>query len=496
MFLLVFLLAAPAEDVAARLRHLTSAAAAWAPSPSSDGTRVGFLTTLFGTRQAASLPVDGGFPTQLTDEPGGAVAVRYVPGEARRLIVTALRDGKRRLLVVDEDGSPPAPLDPAPGEQMLGGFSRDGKKLFYAVIDGDKVSLRVAALDTGKWLEVAPPPPAAGAKPPADFPVALSDALGGLVALGPPAPDARSILAVVKRDNGEVLVLVDLASARGAYLTALEVPAKVRQPRFTPDGKTAYLLTNAGRATMGVDAIALSGRARRTVYAPAQELDAFAVSEDGHRLAVAAVSNGEDVFSLLELPSLRAQPLAAPPAGALADAEAPLVWDRTGERLFFGWRQADDTTDVWELRFGYGAALRLTRSPRPGLPRDAIPRPQLVKGFWLWRPPDVAKPRVAVLLQADPARPVFDKRIAALNFAGMAVLAADGPDAQKKALAFIRDAPDLDARDPLLIDTDGLPVEEPAKWVGVVGPKGGLQLDRDTPNLEALVKFARRGGGA
>lgn len=496
MLLIAFLLAAPAEDVAARLRHLESAAAAWAPSPSSDGARVAFLTTLFGTRQAASLPVDGGFPTQLTDEPGGVMSVRYVPGEARRLIVSALRDGKRRLLVVDEDGSPPAALDAAPGEQLLGGFTRDGKKLFYAVVDGGKVSLRASAIDTGKWLEVAPPPPAAGATPPADFPVALADALAGLASLGPAAPDGRSILAVVKRGEGEVLVHVDLASARGAYLTPPDAPARVRQPRFTPDGRTVYVMTNAGRATMGVDSIALKDRARKTVYAPGQEIDAFAVSEDGHRLAVAAVSSGEDIFSLLELPSLRAQPLAAPPGGALGDAETPLQWDRTGERLFFGWRLADDTTDVWELRFGYGAALRLTRCPRPGLPRDSIPRPALVGGFWVWRPPEVAKPRVAVLVQAEPARPVFDKRIAALNFAGIAVVAADGPDAQKRALAFLRDAADLDGREPLLIDTDGLPVEDRSKWRGVVGPGGSLQLDRDTPDLEALVKFARRAGGA
>ena len=96
-----------------------------------------------------------------------------------------------------------------------------------------------------------------------------------------------------------------------------------------------------------------------------------------------------NIFSLLDLPSLRPQPLAAPPAGSLA--EGGLVWDRTGERLLFGWRQPDDTTDIWELRSGYGTPRRLTRSPRPGLPKDAIPRPALVhvddRTGWLWRPP-------------------------------------------------------------------------------------------------------------
>jgi len=501
MLLFAFLLAVPAEDLKARLRHLESVAAAWAPTPSPDASRIAFLTTLFGTRQAASFPMEGGYPNQLTDEPGGALAVHYVPYDPKRLLVVTVRDGKRRILLVDENGSPPAALDPAPGDQLIGGFARDGKKLYYAVVDGEKVSLRISALDTGKWLEVAPPPPAAGAQAPAGFPLSLAEALRWLVTLGPVASDGRTILAVVRRgssDAAQALALIDVASAHGDYLTDPGKPARIRLPRFTPDGRTVYVLTDAGRKTMGVDAVTLPAKTRKTVYAPAQDLEAFAVTDDGHRLAVAAVSNGEDLFSLLELPSLRPQPLAAPPAGALAESDAPLTWDRTGERLFFGWRMADDTTDVWELRLGYGTALRLTRSPRPGLPRDSIPRPVLVRlgdeAAFLWRPPEAEKPRVAVLLSAALPRPVFDKRIAALNFAGLAVLAVGGPEAEKTALAFLHDAADLDKREPLLLDFDGLSVEDPAKWSGVVtgpGRKGGLTIDPDQPDLAALVKFAR-----
>ena len=478
------LLAAPAptEDLAARLRHLDSAAAAWAPAPSPDATRVAFMTTLFGTLQAASMAMDGGYPTQLTDEPGGLLSVRYVPYDPKRLVVVALREGKRRILVVDDEGGPAAVLDPAPGEQMVGGFARDGKKLFYALIDGEKISLRISALDTGKWLEVAPPPPAAGVQPPAAFPLALADVLQGLIALGPPAPDGRTVLAVVRRGDAEALAVIDVASGRGDILTAPDKPGRVRQPRFTPDGKTIYLLADGGRKTLGVDSIALPSKARKTVYAPAQPIEAFAVSDDGHRLAVAHEANGENVFSLLELPSLRPQPLAAPPAGALAEGDSLLTWDRPGERIFFGWRLADDTTDAWELRLGYGTALRLTRSPRPGLPRNAIPRPTLIKAGdlpgWLWRPPEAERPRAAVLISTTRPRPVFDKRIAALNFAGLAVLAVEGPPAaaQQAALAFLKDAAEVDGRDPLVLDFER------------------LGIDPDHPDLNALMKIARRGG--
>jgi Tol biopolymer transport system component len=497
MLVLALVLAVPAENLETRLRHLESMAAAWAPTPSPDGTRVAFLTTLFGTAQVASIAADGSYPAQLTDEPGGIADLRYVPSEPRQLVVVALRDGRKRLLLIDEDGAPASSLDPASGDQLPGGFSRDGRKLFYAVRSGARVSLRSFAMDTKKVAEIAPPPPAAGAQPAAGS-LALDDALSGLLAVGPVSPDGRSIVALVRRSGSEAVVLADLQSARADVLTTSDKAALFRQPRFSPDGRTLYVLTDAGRSTLGVDAITIQGRARRTIYAPGNPIDAFAITDDGHRLVVAQQSYGLDVFSLLDLPSLRLQPLAAPPSGALADG---LIWDRPGERIFFGWRLTDDATDVWQLRLGRGTPTRLTRSPRPGLPRDAIPRATPVRvgdvAAWLWRPADEAKSRVAVLVSATQTRPVFDKRITALNFAGLAVLAVNGSGAQKAALAFLEEARDLDGRDPLLLDFDGVPVEDPSRWSGIVtaGPghyKGGLELDPDHPDLRALVRYARR----
>jgi hypothetical protein len=504
MLALLALLCAAPDDLAVRLRHLDSVAQAWSPAPSADGTRIAFLTTLFGTRQAASMATEGSYPTQLTDEPGGVRAVHWVPGPAKELVVVALRDGHRRLLVVDEQGNAPVEVDTSPGDQMWGGFTRDGKRMFYASVDtSGKGTLRAYALDTKKSADIAPPPPAAKAPIPKDT-VPLDEALKGLTAVGPLSPDQRTLLVTARRGTGEVLYLIDLASTRASLLTS--DPGHYRLPRYTPDNKNVYVLTDQGRDLPGVDAITIAARSRKPIFVPQSgELGAFAVSDDGHRLAVAVESGGETLFSLLDLPSLRPQPLAAPPAGALAKSDTsqpPIVWDRAGDRLFFAWRLANDTTDIWELRLGYGTPLRLTRSPRPGLPSDAIPRAKLLKlrsGLaWLWMPEGVTKPRVAVLATSD-TQPVFDKRVAALNFAGFAVLGVEGPSAQKAALEYIRSASELSARDPLLLDFDGEPVEEPSRWGGVVGPKGAkgfaLGLDADQPDLQALVKFALRGSG-
>jgi dipeptidyl aminopeptidase/acylaminoacyl peptidase len=224
------------------------------------------------------------------------------------------------------------------------------------------------------------------------------------------------------------------------------------------------VLTDQGRATLGIDAITVATRARRPLYVPPRDVEAYGMSEDGHRLAVSLDQDGESVFSLLELPGLRAQPLPQPPGGALSmpsGGESPLAWSRGGDRIFFGWGLSDDTIDLWLFRLGYGTPTRLTHSPRPGLPRSEIPRPKPLRigdlQAWLWRPAQPARPRVVLLESHEAVRPVFDRRISALNAAGFAVLAVNGPqkDAHEAALRWLASQVDLDGAKPLSLDLQG-----------------------------------------
>src|SRR6267378_1066278 len=364
------------EPVPEVLRALENLGSAEGARPAENSRQLAFVTTLFGSRQAAVMPIEGGYPVQLTAEPGGVLAVRWSPSDPHLLIAVALREGKRRLLLLDDQGGRTVELDHAPGDQLVGGFTRDGKKLFYGVVEGGAVSLRQVGVDaTRKVTEVKPGaiapqnpflagPPAAPARsaaavpvpptmhgapatppaaPPAQAaparqaPVALEEALQGLAAVGPVSPDGRSLLVQTRRAGDEAIWIVDLASARAEPL--------------------------------GVDAVTVASRERKTVYAPGRTVEGFALTDDGHRLAVAEEANGQTVFSVLELPGLRAQPLPQPPGGALQaapDGESPMEWTKPGDRLFFGWGQADDTVDVFAFRTGFGTTTRLTRSPRPG----------------------------------------------------------------------------------------------------------------------------------
>src|SRR5207253_9113532 len=113
----------------------------------------------------------------------------------------------------------------------------------------------------------APAPAAAPPQAPAparQAPVALEEALQGLAAVGPVSPDGRSLLAQTRRAGDEFIWTVDLAGARAEPLTPHEGTARFRLPRWSPDGRTVYVLTDAGREALGVDAVTVSSRARRT----------------------------------------------------------------------------------------------------------------------------------------------------------------------------------------------------------------------------------------
>jgi len=516
------LLAAPgAEEPGAFIRHLAALGHSQAPAPSPDGSRLAFVTTLFGSPQVAVMPLDGGFPQQLTDEPGGILSLHYSTVDPHLLVAVARRGDDERLLFVDDQVAGTTEVDSARGNQLFGGFSRDGKKLLYATLEGSRVTLHLLALDTRKPTDLLPPKAGAPAPPGATPPAAnlpLAEALPGLVAVGPISADGRVALLQVSRQQDESIYLLDLSTVRAQLITPHDKPARFRLPRFSPDGRTVYLLTDQGRAVLGVEAVSLANLSRRVILAGPHAVEAFALSDDGHRLVAAQDADGETLLSQLELPSLRPQPMPLPPGGALQLAppgELPMVWTRGGDRLIFAWRLAADTTDLWTIRLGYGVPARLTHSPHPGIALEQLARPAQVRlqlegaaaGAWLWRPEKGEKQRAAIFLQ-ERARPLLNRAVLALLAEGFAVLEVSAKDAEPVLEAGLRylQQSDLDPRAPLLVFDAPSPafpsgiLEKPQRFSGVAALGAQAVKVQGVPVLELrereggladLAKFAR-----
>src|SRR2546422_8896363 len=105
----------PLPDMLRALEHLGSAEGA---RPSEDNRQLAFVTTLFGSRQAATMPLDGGYPVQLTAEPGGVVAVRWSPSDPHLIVAGGGRARAARPPLPAAQGGrpggrgPPAPRPP------------------------------------------------------------------------------------------------------------------------------------------------------------------------------------------------------------------------------------------------------------------------------------------------------------------------------------------------------------------------------------------------
>src|SRR5437588_13026777 len=81
------------------LRALENMGAAKGARPSEDSRQIAFVTTLFGSRHAAAMPLDGSFIVQLNAEPGRVVAVHWSPSDPHLVVARALLEAKRRLLM-------------------------------------------------------------------------------------------------------------------------------------------------------------------------------------------------------------------------------------------------------------------------------------------------------------------------------------------------------------------------------------------------------------
>jgi dipeptidyl aminopeptidase/acylaminoacyl peptidase len=412
--------------------------AASGPSFSPDGRFVSFLTNTTGVGQLWQVPVEGGWPVQLTFTTESVRGGHYNP--IRHEILYSMDTGgneRTQLYLLRGLGSTDHGLgdgwtftdlskDPK-AIHGFGGWSHDGDRFAFSANRDDSSRFDV-------WVQNAD---GSGAKLVAKGP-------GGYYSAAGWSPDDRWLLVSRAESNfNQDLFLVEVATGRERLLTPHKGDVQYHSPHWSADGKSVWCLSTAGgRDLAGIARIDVeSGKLTWDATGP-HEIDGLAASPKGRWLAWLVNNEGRSQLQLRDLRSGKA--VTAPlPLGVVSRLE----FSRDDGRLALVFDGPQHNPDVWlwDLTDARGEPKpaakprQLTHASRAGLPFETFVQPELIhyKTFddrkipaW-WYPParkpaDGRLPPVIVYPHGGPesqTRPAFNPIFQYFLQAGYGVLA-------------------------------------------------------------------------
>lgn len=415
-------LPAPADELETRVATMARVGGAWSPSFSPDGSRLAFVSNLSGQPQVWTIPTSGGFPELVTPLEDPVGQVRWSPGGALLAFSVAPGGGMNEQVWVSRpDGTGLRLLTPGGREtNRLSGFTRDASRLLLASNDRSGATIDAYLLDplTGE-------------------PTARTNAPGSNGYTDVSCDGRFALLSRLVQRGDNDLLLVDLETGAELLLTPHERPATFGGGVFSPDGRTVWLSSNAGRDLAAFARIRLAPNGRpgpiETVAARDDaELSGFEIDESGLTAALAWNVAGRSELAFVDLATGRSRPGPALPS----EIASGLVFSPDGTKLAMVLSGSTSPMDVWVFDRAKGSLRQLTRSPHAGVDLASLVKPELVRfpgrdGLpltgWLYRPAGASGPGPLVLsFHGGPEgqeRPSFRSDYQALVSQGISVLA-------------------------------------------------------------------------
>jgi dipeptidyl aminopeptidase/acylaminoacyl peptidase len=395
----------------------------------ADGAYVLFATNLSGQFNLWRVPVEGGWPDQLTafsDETVRGVAVSPTDG---RIVLCADHDGDEfhQLYLLDADRGWPEQLTNEPQVQhFVGGsaWAPDGSRFAYA----------------------------ANARTPTDMECWVRDVESGETRAvfgegmfsfpGPWSPDGTKLLAIDFRNNSDSSIhVVEVDSGDSRELTPHDDDAVFFPGPWAGDGSGFYLATDADSEFRGLAFYDLATGRYDWIEEPTHDVEDAAASTDGRILAWLANQDGYDRLRLRDLERGRDLPTADLPDGSrphLTGAEAPLAVSPDGSHVGLIVSSPRRPPEVWVVETETGRSWPVTDSRIGGLAEDDLVEIELVSypsfdgrqiPAWLYRPPNVeGKAPVVLSIHGGPEaqeKPVYQPLYQYLLSRGIGILATN-----------------------------------------------------------------------
>ena len=377
----------------------------------ADGRTLVFITNITGIPQAWSMPVDGGWPHQLTfaDRRVGGVA----PSPVDPALVVFSRDdgGNERMQIhaVDPAGFDERDLITDPDViHRFGAFGPDGSWFVFCdnSRNGVDFDIYLGDVDGGRRLIVELP---------------------GWNAISEVSPDGVSVLVGHYESNVDGRVwLIDIESGDVEDLTPHEGVEMNSPAGYDEDGHVYVISDRSGQFRR---AYRLSGETWEPFGPDGADIDALAV--DGDVGVIGWNDGGRTILSWFDPGSLEITGAIDLPVGVAGGAEiAP-----DGGSITFGFSGPAHPSDVWSLPVGEAVPSRVTESSTAGIDPGSFVVPDLVtvESFdgleipaWVYRPEGAGCPPVVVSVHGGPEaqeRVGFNPLYQYLVAAGYAVVA-------------------------------------------------------------------------
>jgi dipeptidyl aminopeptidase/acylaminoacyl peptidase len=396
---------------------------------SHDGEQLLFISNMSGQFNLWRVPVEGGWPDQLTAFTDDTVRIIGVSPRDGTIALCADHDGDEfhQIYLLDPDGGWPEKITDAPEVQhyvSTESFSPDGTQLAYAANARTPTDMEVwiRDLDSGEVRSVF-------GEDKYSFPGAWS-------------PDGTKLLAIDFRHNSDSSIhLVDLETGETPELTPHDEDAHFIPGPWAADGSGFYLVSDAGREFRGIAFYDLSARRYEWIESPDADVEDIAASHDGRVLAWLVNEDGWDRLRLRDLESGRDLPDPDMPPGArphLTGFQPPAAVSPDGSHAAVILSGPRRPPDAWIVETESGRARRVTESRIGAPPEDDLVEAELVSyptfdgrdiPAWLYRPADAdgALP-VVVSIHGGPEaqeRPLYQPLYQYLLSRGIAVLATN-----------------------------------------------------------------------
>jgi dipeptidyl aminopeptidase/acylaminoacyl peptidase len=349
------------------------------PSFSPDGRFLAFLSNITGVSQLWQVPVEGGWPVQLTFTSESVRGVHYNPRKHDLLFSMDVGGNERTQLHwlhgvgrTDHglgDGWTSADVSKHPKAiHTFGGWSHDGEQFAFSS-NRDKENrfdVYIQKLDGTAARRVKQGP-------------------GGYYSASGWSPDDKWLLVTRAEANfNQDLYLVEVASGEVRHLTPHKGEVQYHSPHWSADGKWIYCVSTAGnRDLLAAAQIEVASGKVTYIETPKHEAEAIMPSPGGQWLAWLVNVGGKSELNLRHLESGKVYQPPDLPLGVISH----LTFARDDSRLalvFDGPRYNFDVW-VWDLIPPRGMARpadklrQVTHSSRAGIPFGDFGEPELIQ---------------------------------------------------------------------------------------------------------------------